>query len=222
MSEPVGNGPRMGDIPNNSNKARKAIEPAAPAEPREKLEKVIEGKVVRRKTPWWKRAAGSMIAEDAGTVGEVVLTDVIIPSVKNLLRDIVVNGIDRTLYGSTRGPSRGIGRGIGGNNGSTLKTHYHDVPQRPRVLSSSARARHRFDEIVLESRQDALDAIAQLVSQIEQYGSASVGDLYDILGESGDWADTKWGWRDLREADIAQDRGGWRLVLPPTEQLNNR
>lgn len=216
MSEPVGNAPRsMGDIPNNSHKEREAKKSSTEPE-RAKAEKIIEGKVVTRKPPWYKRFARSMIAEDATSIGDFIITDVIVPATKNLLRDIVVGGMDRTLYGSARNR-----RSVFGDRPSLRSTRYDRMsePEPRRILSRDSRARHDFNDVVLDTRTEAVEVIEALLDRIDRYGSASVSDLYDFVGVTGSYADRNWGWTDLRTADVRQVRGGFLLDLPLPDLL---
>jgi hypothetical protein len=220
MSEPVGNTPRIA-IPGNSYKMREgeAVAQEQVAEPREKVEKVIEGKVVKRKQPLWKRAARSMIADDAQSVGDFILVDVIIPAAKNLIRDIVVGGTDRALYGSAKARGR-VGTTIVGGGLSSLRTRYDKMAEeRPRTLSRESRAKHDFDDIVLDDRNEAITVMEELISRVSRFGSASVTDLYDLVGVTGSFTDQRWGWTDLSTADIRQSRGGFLLDLPRPEPL---
>lgn len=216
MSEPVGNGPR-GTIPGNSHKLRETKEAVEEA-PREKVEKIIEGKVVQRKRPWYKRAAESMVADDAQTVGDFVLVDVVIPAVKNLFYDIITQGSSRVLFGTTTARRSNPSSVIRGG----LRTQYRDSGpsvDRGRSLSQVSRARHDFDDIVLDSRVEAVEVLDALGVLVDKYGRASVSDLYDLLGVSGSFTDRQWGWTDIRDSDVRQTRGGFILDLPRPELL---
>lgn len=223
MSEPVGNGPRStGDIPGNSHKARKEITAKEEEAPRESVEKIVVGKVVTKKQPWWKRIARSMVADDAQNIGDFILVDVIVPATKNLIRDIIFSGTERTLYGSSRA-RRSVGLGLRGEVGS-LRTRYDrmsDGPGEPRrTLSREARARHDFDDVVLDDREEAIAVVETLIMRVDKYGSASVADLYDLVGVTGSYADRRYGWSNLSDADVRQSRGGWLLDLPRPEPLS--
>ena len=216
MSEPVGNSPR-GEIPGNSHKSREA----APAvEPREKIEKVITGKVVRRKPPFYKRIARSMVADDVENVGEFVVTDVLIPAIKNLMFDIITKGSARTLYGSGGSASR---THTSSSGVSTIKrSNYSGMSNSEpsgRSLDRESRALHNFDPIELETRDQAVLAIEELRVLIGRFNRASVADLYDLLGVSSGFPDRQWGWTNLDEAGVRQVRGGWLLNLPRPELL---
>ena len=91
MTEPVGNA-RRGDAPlpgSNSHAARAAAEKAAgplkAPEEREPIESIVHGKVVQKKPNVFKRAARGMVADDVTNVGDFVLTDVLMPAVRNLI-----------------------------------------------------------------------------------------------------------------------------------------
>lgn len=213
MSEPVGNSPRS-QLPGNSLKARAE---AAQKEPKERPEKIVEGKVTTRKQPWYKKIAGSMIADDANSVKDYVITDVIIPGAKNLIVDIAIQSIERTFLGHARNSRRG---GVGSVLGSSLRTQYHNVPaERSRPITRLGEARFEFDEIILDSRTEAVSVVENLIALLEEYGRVSVADLYDLLGVSGPFTAQRWGWTDLSMADIRQIRGGFLLDLPRAEPL---
>lgn len=207
-----------GSIPGNSHKERE--DNKAEAEPREKIEKIIEGKVVTRKAPWWKRAVRSMIADDATSIGDFLWTDILVPTIKNAIRDVVVGGTDRTLYGAGRSRRGGPGLGLGGNI-TSLRTRYDAVAsgEPRRMMSREAQARHDFDEVVLNDRDEAVEVVEALIARVERYGAASVADLYDLVGVTGSYADRRYGWTDLRTADIRQIREGFLLDLPRPEPL---
>lgn len=225
MSEPVGNQPRQQPedsgklaIPGNSHKGR-AADAEAETNEREPAEKMVEGTVITRKLPWWKRIATSLIADDAQNVGDYILTDVVIPSAKNLISDIVGQGINRMLFGS-QARTRRMGYG-----GTSLRHTPYDrlstgIDREPRrMMSHAARATHDFGEVVLETREEAVVVIDSMIDRISRYSSVTVSDLYDILGVTGSYVDRQWGWTDLVTADIRQVRGGFLLDLPRPEPI---
>lgn len=219
MTEPVGNSPRGTPIPDNSLKARdETASKEQPIEAKKELSKIVEGKVTTRKPPWWKRAARSLIADDATNIGDFVLSDILIPAAKNLIRDIIVGGTDRTLFGSGRG-RRGLGLRHEGPV-SSLRTRYDRMSEEPsRGLTREQRARHDFQLITLDSRQEAIEVVEALIDQIVRFRVATVTDLYDLVGVTGSYADQRWGWTDLSTADIVQNRGGWLIDLPSPEPI---
>lgn len=56
---------------------------------------------------------------------------------------------------------------------------------------------------------------------ISKYDSVTLADLGEMLGITGDFTDVKYGWTDLKDADIRRARGGgYILLLPPPEPLD--
>jgi len=226
MAEPVGNQPRkkpdaqssMSAISGNSHKSRLTQDESTTD--REPIEKMIEGKVISRKQPWWKRLSRTMVAEDANTVGEYILTDVVIPATKNLIVDMVGQSIERVLFGTSRGRIRRSPLGMSLRdqvNYSSRFSNDREPPRRP--MSREARARHDFNEIVLENRTEAIEVVEAMINRISRYGAVTVADLYDFVGTTGSFADQRWGWNDLATADVRQVPGGFLLDLPAPEPI---
>lgn len=222
MGEPVGNSPRkkpdvqtvMSSISGNSHKDRET--PAKSELDRDPVNKIVEGKVVSRKQPVWKRFRNTMIADDAGSVGEYILTDIIVPAMKNLIVDMVGQSIERVLFGTSRGRIRRSPLGASLRD----QVNYNSISREPRrVMSREARARHDFNEIVLENRTEAIEVIEAMVDRIARYGAVTVADLYDFVGTTGSYADQRWGWTDLTTADVRQVPGGFLLDLPGPEPV---
>lgn len=227
MSEPVGNAPRGTEIPNNSHKAREAqVAAATPAEPREALSKIVKGGVKTRKAPFYKRIARSLIADDATSVGDYIITDVIGPAIKNLIYDIITGGASRTLYGSSRGARRESSI-RGGGPISSIRTRYDRMAEEPtrRGLTqeqrAEQRARHDFREVQLDFREEAIEVLEALIDYANRYGTVSVAELYTLTGVTGSYVDQKWGWTEAEvgTADIRQHRGGWLIDLPSPNVL---
>ena len=60
-------------------------------------------------------------------------------------------------------------------------------------------------EEVLGNLQDIV------ASEFEQ---ATVADLYELAGITSSFTDNKWGWMDLRGANVKRVREGYQLNLP--------
>lgn len=218
MSEPVGNGPRQpGPVPGNTHKAKEAKQEKEVAA-REPVEKIIEGKVIVRKKPWYRRAANNMIADDASSIGEYIMTDVIVPAVKNLIAEIVGQGTNRVLFGTTRPRGRG---GVLSGDRPSLRTRYDQMSDRgePRRLSSRDRAQHNFADITLTTRGEAIEVLEALIDRVDRFGAATVSDMYDFVGYTGSYADRRYGWTNLQDSDVRQVRDGFTLELPRPELL---
>ena len=200
----------------NSNKSKQP----EPAETPRLNGPVIQGTAVERKEPLRKKFLSAYAGDSAQSVGQYLLIDVVVPATKNLISELVIQGINRILYGSSRPTGGGVGSVIGSrvsygkffNGGGSSTTQ-------PTQMSQQARANHSFGEIVLQTRSDAEMVIDSLRDLIEQYGSAKVVDLYTAVGVSSDFTDQKYGWTSLARASVIQIREGYLLDLPKPEVL---
>jgi hypothetical protein len=195
------------DYPANS-KSSKRPQP----EKNKTVEKIVEGEVKTRKRGLREKFGEAFLSEDSNTVVSYVLMDVLVPAFKSMVSDAVSQGIERILFGDSRprhAPTR---------SGYTNYTRYSDRTDR-RDLSRKARATHDFNDVILESRGEAEDVLDRLRDLISQYEVATVNDLYDLTGLTGEFTDDKWGWYDLRSASVRSIRGGYLLNLPRTQPI---
>lgn len=204
------------ELPPNTRTSKPAISPKKGEKPEKKVEKIVTDEtVIQRKTPLGKKLKELFIGDDARSVGHYVFVDVIIPATKDLLHDIVIQAVERTLFGTSRASSRRADTRPSGPLGhiqyNRMSGNHRD--DRP-TMSRRARATHDFQEIVLTKRVEAEAVIDQLFALISQYNEATVGDLYDMVGIDSTFADQKWGWTDLRGADVVRVRNGYLLDLP--------
>lgn len=219
----------MENYPNNSYKAKtaKPAKDEQEVEPK-KVEKVVAGEVVRRKKPLGKRFAETFIGGDAKSVMGYVMMDVLLPAAKDTIADAVSQGIERMLFGEVRSTSRRTGVRPSGSNGYVSYNRYTPNSSRipdhrredPRNASRRARNSHNFDEIILPTRVEAEEVIDNLFQLLSKYDQATVSDLYDLVGVTGDYTDEKWGWTDIRGAGVTRIRNGYLLDLPKPEPLD--
>lgn len=213
------------DYPTNSHKARDGEDP--PKVETKKIEKITQGEVVRRKKPLGKRFAETFVGGDAKGVWGYVTLDVLVPAAKDAIADAFSTGIERMLFGDSRGPSRRARSGYSGGHvsynrfSSSSSSPYRDSPNDPRrQMSRRGRSQHDFDEIILETRVEAEEVIDRLFDLVSRYESATVADLYELVGVSGSFVDNKWGWTDIRGAGVTRVRNGYLLDLPKPDPLD--
>src|SRR5690606_17881328 len=72
-----------------------------------KFEKVADGE--HRKKSLGKKISETFTGDDARSVGEYVLFDVVIPAAKTMISDAVGQGVERMLFGEARRPRTGGG-----------------------------------------------------------------------------------------------------------------
>jgi hypothetical protein len=221
------NKPIKSSFPSNSHKDK--AEGNIKKEETKKIEKVVTGSVIQKKKSLGKKFMETFIGEDIKNVKSYVIFDVVIPAAKDTISDIVqgitdtIQGsIEVSLFGETRRRSSRSSRDRGGSyvsyNSYSSRDRDRDRDRRDdrrdRDVSSRNRARHNFDDIILETRGDAEEVRSNLVDLIEDYGQASVSDLYDLVGVTGNFTDDKWGWDNLASSSVSRVRDGYVLNLP--------
>lgn len=176
-------------------------------EEREKVKKVTSGKVKIKKKKGLNKLADSLISEDAKNIKSYVLMDVLIPSLKKAISDIVTNGIDMILYGESRTSKK--------KSISNYVSYDRFASDRRIVDRSSPKVRYSIEDIVFETKRDADDVIVSMEQIIDQYGTVRVADLYDLVGITGDYTDNKYGWDDIHAADTVRTRDGNYILRMP-------
>ena len=171
-----------------------------------KVEQIAKGKTKKKSEV--KKFADTFIAEDITSVKDYILMEVLLPAAKKAISDIVTNGIDMILYGETRTKSKS-------RESRVSYTKYYD---RDRDYERPTRTRGRYgydyDDIILDTRKEAEEVLDRMDDLIDTYGMVSVADLYDLVGVSGNYTDNKYGWTNLRNADVQRVRDGYLLKLP--------
>lgn len=209
------------DYAGNSQQAK-----AAPAE-KAPVEKVVAGSVKVKKKPFGQKFRETFMATDGRTVRDYVVNDVLLPSARDLLYDIINKGVGRLMYGE-RGKVPGIGGTFGG-----VKTPYATPVNRMfgmGAIQTSTMGQRMFqapglqpasaDDFVLPTREDAEVIIEAVNDRLGMYGQVSVYELKKMLGLQTNHAENKWGWENLRGARIDPSRDGWIMVLPNPVVLN--
>lgn len=212
-----------------SNSIHKKDLPDAKEAPEEKqIKKVIEGEVIRRKKPWSKRVKENFVRDDTQSVGAYVMFDVLIPAAKDMVADAMTIGVERMLFGDVRG-SRSRAR----SGGSSYNRMYANPIRDPRDLvrdpRESSRGRepmrrprsmNHFDEVILETRTEAVDILDQMYETLSRYDIVTVADFYGMLGVTAQYTDRAWGWTHLTNASIRRIREGYLIDLPRPEHID--
>lgn len=176
------------------------------------LEKVIQGETKKRKKSEVRKFASLFTPEDTVGVKEYILFDIVIPGIKNAMMDV----LSIMLFGEA-----GRSRRSDGSGRSKLTYHRGSIDERrERDYARPRSSSFEYDDILFETRGDAEVVLDQLDAEIEQYGMASVGDLYDLAGVTcRSYTANKYGWTDIRNAKVVRVSDGYILQLPRTTQI---
>lgn len=175
----------------------------------QRAEKVVTGVVRTKKQSKARTLASEFISEDARNVKSYVLGEVLIPAIKKAISDIVTDGIDMILYGESRG----------GHKRSTAdKVSYRNFYDRDRKPSTENRTTigsgYSYDDIILDSRGEAEEVLTRMDELMETYGLVRVADLKDLVGITGQYTDNKYGWTNIRNAEVVRVRDGYMIRMP--------
>ena len=196
----------------NSHKAKKEQQQKPPKE----IQKVVTGNVKSKEQPMAKKMAKSFLADDLSNVKSYIILDVLIPTIKEAVSQIIKNGSDMLIFGDVK-PLGGKRAGYNYNGISSSKSMVKNPHK-----TANRRAMHDFREVTFETRADAMEVLSQLNELIENYGSATVEDFYIFIGEgkTAKYTDRKWGWTNLEGRNIERVLGGGYMIdLPPAEAL---
>lgn len=204
----------MGDINYQANSHKSKEEQNAL--PPKKVEKVVKGTVKTKKKSDIQKLSDIFISEDVHNVKNYIFMDVLVPAIKKAVSDIVTNGIDMILYGES-------GRSKRNSPSSNVSyRNYYDRKREDDHRTSGSRLNngYNYKDIVVETRAEAEEVLDRLNELIDMYGSASVADLYDLVGESGPYTNNKYGWYNIRNAEPVRMRDGYLLKLPKALPLD--
>jgi len=203
----------LGELPSNSIKSKQAAEKGQdrPSD----IKKVAKGSVKMQKKPASKRFLESIGVEDGRTVGDYILWDVVLPSVKDMLASVVKNGIDVFLYGQTK--PKNIERR--GRTSRVSYNRYYDDYDRPpsRTYTYRPRAAMDFSNIVFNDRSDAESVLNEMADIVQQYGFVKVSEFLALSGvDDSDisFADHGMGWERLVNVGVDRVRDGYVIHLP--------
>ena len=185
----------------NSNKSKRIA-----VEDKKKVDKIVKGKVKTKKK---NGILSSFINDDLQDIKKYIVEDVLIPTIKKTITDVVKNSIDMFFYGE-------VSRSNRSNSSRISYSSYYDRDREPRSRRNSL----LIDDIVLEYRAEAEEVLDRLDEMIEEFGMASVLNLYDLIGVTAPFTADKYGWTDIRNATAVRVRDGYLLKLPRVMPLD--
>ena len=182
------------------------------------IRQVATGQLAERKPGFFEKVAKFFFVDTAKDVGNGVLMDVILPGLRDMFYDAIVGGASRAVYG----------------NGSPTTRTYTNKPgtrdygrySRPRTIGfqndapeeKPIQAKTTSNELIFNTREEALIVKNEFLGTLQEYGVVSVHDLHRMAGIERTWAQDSFGWdvETLAPEDvtITHTREGWLLHLP--------
>lgn len=199
----------MEEYRSNSHKSREGnIE--QPTVREKKVEKVVSGTVKTRKKSGLQKFASIFVPEDVEDVKGYIIEDIVVPAVKDIILDAVrvVLGVEK------RSSSRNS------TSRASYRKYYDDRDRRDSREPRGVRTSIDFDDIILDTRAEAENVLQQMDDLIATYQLVSIADLHDLVGESSNYTDNKYGWTNIRTASVVRVRDGYMIKLPKALPLD--
>lgn len=178
-----------------------------------KVNKIITGKIIKKEKGFLDKFSETFFGDDAKTVVNYVIWDVLIPAAKNTVSDMIQTGVDMLLFGESRGSHKKLRRDRDRSFVSYGSFYSGRSEGRDRQVSRT-RSRYDFSEIIFDNRGEAEEVLSALAELIDKYEYASVSDFYALVGEDSEFTDEKYGWLNITRARVERTRYGYVIMLP--------
>ena len=202
--------PTEGLLQGNTDKAKEGVPP----------EKKVIAKAKVQKKSAIKEALRTFFAQDLPEIAEHLVIDVAIPAAKNAITDMVTQGIQQLLYGEVdprRRPASGYTSYSSSSRNNRGRAYYES--RRTERHEPRQHKPTNVEDLVFDTRGDAVDVIEFVAESIDQYGQVSVADLMSAVGIQPRYTDERWGWTTTDAFEIRQIREGWLVSADRPEPI---
>ena len=201
----------MNTYPGNSHKS-KDVKKTAPTDEK-KIQKRVSKPAKTKKKGELRKIAEEFIVDDVKSIKTYVITDVLIPTIKDTIWDIFTNTLDMFLFNGTKDHRK---RGK-----SSPKISYRDYydSKNDRGRNYEIRDRFDYDDLEFDSRGEADAVLTGMLETIDQYGVVSVADMYDMADVTAPYTGNRYGWTSLRNAEVVRVRNAYIIKLPKAKPI---
>jgi len=187
----------MFDYASNSNKSKKDAKKKNKPKPKPK-----KGAVSVRKKSDFRKFIEWLLPDDLSEIPRTILDNYVGPLVRNSILDTVtylVGGDPKVRSGYSK----------------TSYSNYYERKGNNTERHHSDRGIFSYDDIRFEFRSDAKDVLDDMYETLSEFKIVSVADYYEFSKISNnDYTAHKYGWTDLRNAEIVRQGGQYRIKLP--------
>lgn len=201
----------MANLPSNSKTISTLNQPTQETV---HAKKIIKGTATPQKKSFFRKFKEAFLPEPGMSVEDYIISDILAPGVKNLIYSAFTGVVSGALFGDARPDNRWRP----GNDRYTpydrMSSYRQQDPRDPRGqsrMSYKSRSVMNFEPMITD-RVDAEAILDELLRNIAEYGSVSIGYYYELMGVTGEFTDWKYGWVDLRNVPIIQVRGGGYII----------
>lgn len=190
--------------------------------PEKKQAKKVATGTIKEKS-FKQKVRDAFISDEVHDIKSYVVFDVIIPAIKETVRNLFVNSLDMALFGKVRKTANTEQRG-----GSTYIAYDRLYQSRgsndvqPRQQKGGAPLRvNELDRVVFKDKADAIDVLSYMMDNLEEYHVASIADFLSAADLPISPIHHKWGFYDLSTASVEElpDGSGFFIRLPRPVQI---
>jgi len=180
---------------------------------------VVTGTTKIRRKNWLQRTGELLFAQtDSSTVGQYLVTDIIVPYFRKVIFDLVTSTVDMFLYGGsapTNRPAPG-GRYTNYNAGYTYNRP-QQIPQNTKGVNAITGTEiFNFEKVYFDSKRDAMAVLDSMCEILSRYSLVTVAQFYSLANQEIDNVQAnKFGWFDLSGADVVRDFSGSFFIKLP-------
>ena len=178
--------------------------------------------VSKARRPKTSTAKSFFGGETANQIKSYLISDVLVPALKDTVEDAVLGLLDNILHPDT--PSSGRNMRSNSYRGNE-RIRYDQFGKRSNLRSVTSASDVRkspedYNNLVYSSRGEAEVTLRRLYDIIVEFGVASVYDYYKLNGVTGEWSTDKYGWDidsfpDPRAfGKVRHVPGGYSIILP--------
>lgn len=214
---------KLEDIKPNSFKSKEQTKKIVNKTAEKVTPVVTKGSVVSTKKSLAQKFADTFIREDIDDVKTWLITDIIVPGIKDTILDM----LGMMFFGGNGGSyRRGHGRSGYDREHVSYNTYYRsDYGGRSSRREDRGSRRPSNDKvdyrnIILQRRDDADRVVDEMCRRIDQYGQVSIAEMLDLMEISGKYTDNNWGWTSEKDIGIRRVSNGYLIDVAEAELLD--
>lgn len=176
------------------------------------VKQVANGKVKKQTVK--DKFKEAFIAEDAKTVKQYVIFDVVIPGMKDLTMSILHGAIDMIFTGRSSNRRRG---GYYANGNNNYGGYYGGKGSESKQRDTKT---WTFEQVSFENRDEAETVLENMRIYLDEYHRVSVATFNELAGVTGEYTDNRYGWKSLSDAKVMFHNGEYYIDFPRPRDLN--
>ena len=177
---------------------------------------VVTGTTKVKRKNWFQRTGELLFAQtDSSTVGQYLVTDILVPYFRKVIFDLVTSTVDMFLYGGSTPTNRPAPGGRYTNYNAGYSYNRPQIPQNTKNVVAGTDV-FNFEKVYFDSKRDAMAVLDSMCEILERYSLVTVAQFYSLANQEIDNVQAnKFGWFNLEGADVVRDFSGSFFIKLP-------